>query len=197
MENDVRNGQLEDIEFTEEKIKGAIDKLKEHSAAGPDEIPPRILKELRDKLALPLRILFKRSMEARIIPDDWRQAEVTPIFKKESKAEPANYRPVSLTAVTGKVMERIVKEAMMQHVESNGLLCDAQHGFRRGRSPQTNLVEFLNVTTKWMDDGKPFDVIYLDFSKAFDKVTHKKLVEKLEAVGIVGKVKEWTANWLR
>ena len=86
---------------------------------------------------------------------------------------------------------------MMQHVESHGLLCDAQHGFRTGRSPQTNLVEFLNETTKWIDDGKAFDIIYLDFSKAFDKVSHAKLVEKLEMANIVGKVKVWIADWLK
>ena len=100
---------------------------------------------------MPLKILFRRSMEAGTIPDEWRLAEVTPIFKKGSKADPANYRPVSLTVIIGKMMERLVKDAMMRHVESQGLLCDAQHGFRSGRSPQTNLIEFLNVTTKWID----------------------------------------------
>ena len=191
------NGLLEDVKITEDLIKKAIDRLKEHSAAGPDGIPARVIKELKEEIARPLQILFRRSMDTGTIPDKWRLAEVTPIFKKGSKAVPGNYRPVSLTVIIGKMMERLVKDAMMQHVESHGLLCDAQHGFRTGRSPQTNLVEFLNETTKWIDDGKAFDIIYLDFSKAFDKVSHAKLVEKLEMANIVGKVKVWIADWLK
>ena len=112
--------------------------------------------------------------------DEWRDAEVTPIFKKGSKADPANYRPVSLTVIVGKLMERIVKEALMEYVEKNGHLSDAQHGFRSGRSTQTNLIEFLDVTTKWLDEGKAFDIVYLDFSKAFDKVCHVRLIKKTE-----------------
>lgn len=67
---------------------------------------------------------------------------------------------------------------------------------RRGRSPQTNLIEFLNVTTMWHDEGKPFDLLYLDFSKAFDKVCHKRLLVKLAAIGIGGKLLTWIQDWL-
>ena len=89
-----------------------------------------------------------------------------------------------------------VKEEIMTHVESNNLLCNAQHGFRAKRSPQTNLIEFLNETTKWMDQGYSFDILYLDFSKAFDKICHERLMLKLDAVRIGGKVKEWLRDWL-
>ena len=116
---------------------------------------------------------------------------------KGKKADPGNYRPVSLTNVVCKMMERIVKEEVMMHVEVNRLLCEAQHGFRAKRSPQTNLIEFLDQTTKWMDEGVSFDILYLDFSKAFDLVCHKRLMLKLEAMGITGKVKEWLRDWLR
>ena len=136
-------------------------------------------------------------MDDGIIPDEWRDAEVTPIFKKGSKSDPANYRPVSLTVIAGKLMERIVKDALMDYVEKNGHLSEAQHGFRSGRSTQTNLIEFLDVTTKWMDEGKAFDVVYLDFSKAFDVVCHKKLIEKLKNIGIGGKLLNWLKNWLK
>ena len=78
----------------------------------------------------------------------------------------------------------------------DGLMRDSQHGFRRGRSTQTNLIEFLNVTTGWHDEGKCFDVIYLDFSKAFDEVYHKRLMIKLEAIGIKEKVIEWLKDWI-
>ena len=187
---------LDDIDITEERVRFAIECLKEQSASGPDGIPPRVVKELKNELAGPLTILFRKSLETEKIPDDWRLAEVTPIFKKGSKADPGNYRPVSLTNVIGKMMERIVKDEIVTYVEKNKLISDAQHGFRTGRSPQTNLIEFQNETTKWLDEGSAYDVLYLDFEKAFDKVCHQKLIQKLGKVGIGGKVKGWLKNWL-
>ena len=130
------------------------------------------------------------------IPEDWRNANVVPIFKKGSRCEPWNYRPVSLTSVTGKLLERMLKYEIDAHIENNKLTKDSQHGFRRGRSTQTNLIEFLNVTTRWGDEGKCHDVVYLDFSKAFDVVCHRRLLEKLRATGIQGKVIKWIEDWL-
>ena len=188
---------LTDLEITAEKVEAAIDKLKEHSAAGPDGIAPRVVKETKKELITPLTILFRKSIESGKIPDEWREAVVTPIFKKGKKSDPGNYRPVSLTNVIGKTMERIVKEELMRHVESEKILTNAQHGFRKGRSPQTNLIEFFDTATKWLDEGRSFDVLYLDFQKAFDKVCHARLVKKLKAAGIGGAVLEWLTDWLR
>ena len=190
------NNVLCDIEVTVGRVKSVIDGMRENAAAGPDEIPPILLKMLRDEIAVPLTILFRKAIDEGRIPDDWRNANVVPIYKKGSKAEPGNYRPVSLTSVTGKLLERLVKNDIDAHIENNNLIKDSQHGFRRGRSTQTNLVEFLNVTTKWHDKGKCYDVFYLDFSKAFDVVCHKRLLVKLEAIGIGGKVIKWIKDWL-
>ena len=107
-----------------------IDGLREFAAPGPDGFPPKLLKILRDEVALPLSILFKKSMDAGRIPDDWRDAHITAIHKKGSKAEPGNYRGVSLTSVIGKLMERFVKHEIDRYVESNGLMSKSQHGFR-------------------------------------------------------------------
>ena len=98
--------------------------------------------------------------------------------------------------MTGKVMERVVKEALTKYLEDNALIVEEQHGFRAGRSPLTNLVEFNNVTTKWLDEGKLYDVLYLDFAKAFDVVPHDKLIKKLEAIGVRGTLLEWLKDWL-
>ena len=189
--------RLEDINITQEKIAEAIDNLNEQSASGPDGIPARVIKELKEEIKLPLALLFRQSMDDGVIPEEWRDAEVTPIFKKGSKADPANYRPVSLTVIAGKLMERLVKDTLMEYVEKNGYLSEAQHGFRAGRSTQTNLIEFLDVTTKWMDEGKAFDAVYLDFSKAFDKVCHTRLIAKLKNIGVGGKILVWLKNWLK
>ena len=190
------NNSLSDISVTEERVKTSIDGLREFAAPGPDGFPPKLLKILRNEIALPLAILFRKSIDDGEIPDEWRDAHVTAIHKKGSKADPGNYRGVSLTSVIGKLMERMIKEDIDNYVEKNRLLSDTQHGFRSGRSPQTNLIEFLNQTTKWHDDGKCFDVIYLDFSKAFDVICHKRLMVKLEAIGIHGKVLRWLKDWI-
>ena len=89
-----------------------------------------------------------------------------------------------------------MKNEMTSHIESNKLMSDSQHGFRAGRSVQTNMIEFLNTTTKWLDEGRSFDIIYLDFAKAFDKVCHRRLLVKLEEWGVTGDVLEWLKDWL-
>ena len=187
---------LEDVEVTKERVKNLIDRMRENSAAGPDGLPPIILKILRDEISEPLAILFRRSIDDGRIPDEWRDAHITAIHKKGSKSEPGNYRGVSLTSVVGKLLERLVKAEIDSHVEGNALMSSTQHGFRTGRSTRTNLIKFLNETTKWNDDGYCFDVIYLDFSKAFDVVCHKRLLVKLRAIGISGKVLAWIEDWL-
>ena len=189
--------KMENICITEEIVMKKIEALNEVSATGPDGIPARVLKELKNEIVTPLTILFQTSIANAQIPDEWRDAEVTPIYKKGKKSVPGNYRPVSLTSIVGKMLERIVKEQLTLFVECNKLLSNAQHGFRPGRSPQTNLIEYLNTLTKWIDAGRSFDVIYLDFSKAFDRVCHKRLLAKLEAIGITGTLKRWLADWLR
>ena len=191
------NCHLDGFTITKEKVKQVINQLNDQAAMGPDEIPPSIIKNLEEDLVQPLTILFQASMEQSRIPDDWRTAIVSPIYKmKGKKSDPSNYRPVSLTCVIGKMMERIVKEQLMAYLETNRLITDAQHGFRNGRSPQTNLIEFLNRTTKWLDKGRSFDILYFDSAKAFDKVCHKRLVMKLEQMGVEGKAKEWLRDWL-
>ena len=177
-------------------MKLLIDGMRENAAPGPDGFPPILIKILREEISEPLAILFRKSIEDGQIPDDWREANITVIHKKGSRADPGNYRGVSLTSVVGKLLERLVKNQMDVFIENNELMRDSQHGFRRGRSTQTNLIEFQNVTTKWNDDGECFDVVFLDFSKAFDVVCHKRLMVKLEAIGIKGKVLNWIRDWI-
>ena len=171
--------------------------MNEFLAPGPDGLPPKLLKVVKNEIAEPLRLLFGKSMDDGRIPDDWRDSHVTPFFKKGSKGDPGNYRPVCLTCGIGKIMERIVKSEIDGHIEKNGLLSKSQHRFRSGRSTLTNLVEFFNQTTKWYDEGRCFDVFYLNFSKAFDVICHKRLIVKLKAIGIEGKLIEWITDWLK
>ena len=115
---------------------------------------------------------------------DCFEANVTAIYKKKGlRCEPGNYRPVSLTSQIGRIFERIVRDHLVRFLEENELLNDSQHGFRSKRSCLTNLLEFLDLVTNYVDQGImgiPVDVIYLDFQKAFDKVSHSKLIAKMK-----------------
>ena len=123
-------------------------------------------------------------------------SKYSPIFKKGTKGEPGNYRPVSLTSIPCKIFESILKDSIMDHLQDQKLIKDSQHGFMPGRICATNLVLFQDKLTKIMDQGKSADIFYLDFAKAFDKVPHKRLVQKLRNKRIGGNILRWIENWL-
>ena len=131
-----------------------------------------------------------------MVPNDFKTANITPIFKKGDKKSPNNYRPISLTSIVGKLFETIITNRIVAHLEERKLLKNSQHGFRRNRSCLTNLLEFFNTVISDVDEYKAYDVIYLDFQKAFDTVPHQRLLEKLRAHGIRGNLLTWITNWL-
>ena len=186
---------IEDVEIDVERVMNTIDGLKAKSASGPDDIGNLVLKELKEQLSSPLSVLFRKSLDEGVVPKDWKDSSITPIYKKGRRSEPGNYRPVNLTSNTCKLMEKI-KVPLEDHLERH-VIGNSQHGFCRGRSPQTNLLEFMDRLTKWVDEGRCVDIVYFDFSKAFDKVSHSGLEVKLEAAGVGGKVKAWICEWLR
>ena len=186
---------IDNVDFTEECIKNEIGRLRKVATPRPDNVTNHLLMELCDELAKPLAILFYKSLDIGKIPNDWRLANVSPIYKqKGSKSQPGNYRPVSLTSNVCKLMEKVVNKALSRHLE-NGVLYKTQHGFRKGRSCQTNLIEFYDQITEWMDECG-VDVLFIDFKKAFDKVDHERLLVKLEAAGVRGKLLNWLKDWL-
>ena len=182
--------------ITEETVSLKLKSLNPNKSPGPDKIYPRLLKELHNELAKPLAILFNLSLKEGVLPNDWKHAEVTDIFKKGSKTEPSNYRPVSLTSVVCKILESFIRDVVQIHMEKHKLYTKCQHGFRRGKSCTSQLLEVMEDLTRFMETKKDFDVVYLDFSKAFDSVPHQRLLLKLEAYGITGSILNWTKAFL-
>ena len=188
---------ISNIEITAEKVAGKLEKLNKFKGSGPDNMHPHLLKEAAIPISIPLSMIFQESLRSGETPSDWRRANVTPIFKKGDRTDPANYRPVSLTSQVCKVLESIVRDQILEHLEVNGLLSDKQHGFRKGRSCLTNLLTTLEEWTKIMDEkDNCVDVAYLDFRKAFDLVSHRHLLLKLEKHGINGQVGNWIKAFL-
>ncbi|CAM4607019.1 unnamed protein product [Lepidochelys olivacea] len=144
-----------------------------------------------------LTMVCNLSFKSATVPNDWKISNVTPIFKKSSRADPGNYRPVSLMSVPGKLSETIVKNKIVRHIEKHKLLCKSQHGFCKGRSCLTNLLEFFEGVNKHVDKGDPVDIVYLYFQKAFHKVPHHRLLRTLSCHGIRGKILSWIENWLK
>nr|VZI22024.1 unnamed protein product [Spirometra erinaceieuropaei] len=171
-------------------------RLKESKSPGPDEIPAKILKELAGELSKPLSMLFHTSFETGYLPPDWKSAWITPLHKGGSRVSANNYRPVSLTSICCKIMEKIIKQQLMQFLEQNHLLSDSQHGFRKGRSCVTNLLYCLEHWTRAVDRGDMVHATYIDFKKAFDSVPHHRLLYKLSRAGVRGKLLKWIRSFL-
>ncbi|CAM5087761.1 unnamed protein product [Eretmochelys imbricata] len=119
------------------------------------------------------------------------------IFKKVSRTDPSNYRLVSLTSVPDKLVETIVKSRIIRHTDEHDLLGKSQHGFCKGKSSLTNLLEFFEEVNKHVDEGDPVDIVYLAFEKAFDNVPHQRLLSKVSSHGIRGKVLSWISSWVK
>ena len=188
--------ELTNFTISQDTVIRYIDRLNPFKSPGPDNFYPKVIKECKQELVLPLSDIFNQSLKEGIVPVDWKTANVTPIHKKGDKSDPGTYRPVSITSIVGKLLESIITDKIVEHLASHSLLRDSQHGFRRNKSCLTNLLEFFNDIYKIHDETRAADIIYLDFQKAFDKVPHRRLLKKVEALGISGNILKWINNWL-
>ena len=203
-ENDVVNNifdnakddDITDIEISEEDIKNAIGAMDQNSSAGPDGIPAKFLIKTKEKIALPLGMIMRKSIDQAKIPDVLKLAFITPIHKGGSKLRPENYRPVSLTSHIMKIFERVVKDQLIKHLIDHNLINQGQHGFVPGRSTQTQLLDHFCRAYEAIEEGARLDTVYLDFAKAFDKVDHKILLIKLAENKIKGKLGIWIKEFL-
>ncbi len=168
-----------------------------NSAPGPDGIPAILLRTLAHCLVRPITIIFQQSMFTGKIPTDWKIAKIIPLFKGKGDKQDANsYRPISLTSVVCKALERIICDQINVYLKDNALLTDSQHGFRKGRSTTTNLLSCDAEIARSLNDGKDIELFLLDFQRAFDKVDHGILLDKLNNFGIRGMLNSWFADFL-
>ena len=190
------NELIDTVKIDEERVYKKLQKLKIDKSPGPDDLHPRLLKELCFVISHPLSMIFKNSFQCGEIPDDWKEAVVSAIFKKGEHKKPNNYRPVSLTSIVCKLMESIVWDDIISYLKENKLFSEQQFGFIGGRSM---VLQLLHVFDKWtgiIDRGGTIDCIYMDFQKAFDKVSHKRLLSKIESYGISGDLTRWIKAFL-
>ena len=187
---------LETLTTTPAKVEKNLKKLRTDKSCGPDKVHPFLLNKLAKCMSIVISKLFNISLQTGKLPTIWKEGIVTALFKKGSRSLASNYRGITLTSVICKQLEKIIVEALENHLRSNNLQDKNQHGFTKKKSPITNLLEALNIWSEAISHGLPVDVIYLDFEKAFDKVPHQRLLLQLEKYGIRGQVLSWIRDYL-
>jgi len=185
------------LDISKKVIYDKLSNLKIDKSPGMDMLHPRLLFEVRDAIVHPLWVIFNESLSKASIPRDWKIAEVIALHKKGSRAERGNYRPVSLTCICCKLLESIIRDNIMNHIITNGLLSKYQYGFAKGRSTMLQLLHIMDKWTGYLEKGGQIDVVFTDFEKAFDKVPHKRLISKLRAYGIHPELVLWIEEFLK
>ena len=189
---------MSNIQVSVGGVKNLLMNLEIKKATGPDFIPAFILKTAANEISPFLTSLFQLSLDSGVVPPDWRQAWIVPIYKKKGEKHLAqNYRPVSLTSITCKILEHIVHSSVMRHFDNHKILTDSQHGFRKSRSCETQLILTTHEIAKHLSTGTQVDVQLLDFSKAFDKVPYNRLISKLNFYGVRDNTLQWITAFLK
>eukprot|EP00061_Rhincodon_typus_P006699 g27627.t1 len=181
---------LKSVHITEEEVRDVLKRI------NPWDMIMCTLElwEARIVIARPLAEAFASSIATGEVPEDWRLANMVPLFKKGDKEKPGNYRLVSLTLVVGRLLEGILRDRIYMYLERQGVIRDSQRGFVRGKSCLTNLIEFFEEVTKRTDEGRMVDVIYMNFSKAFNKLLMVGWSARLDHMEY--RENSWIQNWL-
>ncbi len=182
---------LPHITITGNGVNKRLWHLNPQKASGPDSIQTRILKVIAHQISPALTILFQTPINQGTRPADWKSAFIVPLFKKGNRSQASNYHPISLIYIVCKSLEHIIHTNIISHMDWLGILHDAQHGFRKCHSSESELLLSINDLGKGVDDGQQIDAILLDFSKAFDKEPHMCLLEKLCYYGVMGPELKW------
>ncbi|CAH8482760.1 unnamed protein product [Dicrocoelium dendriticum] len=190
------DAKLDTVSCSEDQVRGLLANLDCSKPPGPDGLHPLLLKRLAPVIAPAVTELFEASLTQGNVPREWKQAIVRPFPKGGNRSRVENYRPICLTPVLAKLLEKVVKKALLEFTESHGVLTSVQHGFLRGRSCTTNLLTSRHSWIEAVNDGRSVDALLIDFSKAFDRVNHFILLSKLNSYGVGGKLLKWIQSFL-
>lgn len=185
---------LSSLYFSQHKIQSGLKLLDASKGPGPDGIPPIFLKNTCKTLSLPLFIIYNKCLSHGVFPDVWKRANIVPIHKSGPKSDVTTYRPISLLSTLSKLFEKLVHNEIYPVLRR--VILDEQHGFVRNRSCVSNLLIFSSHLFESIDNGQQIDVVYTDFQKAFDKVDHKLLLNKIAFNGIRGDLLRWFVSYI-
>ena len=167
---------MNDITFNKNLIMIKLSQLNVNKSSGLDNIPCSLLRNCADTFAPILVKFFQKSYDTGIVPNKMKQANVVPIFKGGDRTSPSNHRPVSLTPVIAKLFEGIIHDGLTDHIKQNSSISDRQHGFMKGRSTNSNLIQFCDDLSVLANDKTEISIVYIDLRKAFDSVPHDLLL---------------------
>ena len=187
---------LTNVCFPPSIVEQLLSTLDTSKSPGWDGLHPLILRTLAPLLSNSLASLFTKSLIAGVMPTEWKTGIIKPFHKRGSKATPRNYRPVCLTSIILKTMEKIIKRELEQFLHERGILSPSQHGFVKGRSCLTNLILTREAWAEARDHRTPVDTIFFDFAKAFDRIDHWKLLQRLRSYGIGSPLLGWIKCFL-
>ena len=196
MPHQLCNDRMRNIEVTNNDVIDVLLQLDVNSSGGYDGVPPRFLRELAPQLAVPLTILFNVSLQRGVLPSEWLRSVIVPIFKNGTRADALNYRPVAITSLICKSLERIIVLQLNNYLSVNSLIVHEQFGFRAGRSTSDQLLLTYNDISLSLDNSKVVDLVFFDYSKAFDKVSHIILLNKLFKIGVSTQLLRWIRCFL-
>ena len=187
---------MKEIQINEKGVLAQLEKLNVNKSTGPDGLSPHLLKMLAKVISPSLTNIYKQSLQTSKNPLDWRLQFITPILKPgKNKLDPASYRPISITSICCKILEHIIYSETMDHLEKYNILSDFQHGYRNKCSTETQLLKVVDYFAKSLENKTQTDSIFLDFSRAFDVVPHKRLLLKMNYYGF-RKYLPWIQNFL-
>ena len=194
LNNANQQNNIGSLSFNEKDIINKIKKIDTYKGSGPDGIPPLFVKQCATALVLPLSIIFNHSLKKGTFPYEWKKARIAPLHKKGDPTDVKNYRPISILSCFSKLFESLICPVITQYTDH--IITVHQHGFKKGRSVETNLITFVSELIQEVDKGAQIDAIYTDFSSAFDKVDHNILLNRLENIGLHGSILLWFKSYL-
>uniref|UniRef100_A0A914NMT3 Reverse transcriptase domain-containing protein n=1 Tax=Meloidogyne incognita TaxID=6306 RepID=A0A914NMT3_MELIC len=185
-----------DIEFSLLDIDNILKNLPNNNCCSEDGISYTLLKNCHSSITPFLSDIFRLSLDSGILPQSWKVSHITPVFKKGDKNIAANYRPISITSAICRVLERIILNSLLIHLEENKIISESQFGFLKKRSTTTQLIFTFSHWYRAILENKNVDCVYIDLKHAFDSVPIKFLIYKLFNIGVRGKLLNWISSFL-